>query len=180
MAPEIWLDYLEDELDPSLRQDLGLHVESCSQCRKNLNQFQEIKKQLKNQIQPLPSEAVFENLQNRIMSRIEKMEPEKKRVHLWRSSSLITAVATAAMAVLVVTSVFTGIQLKFAKKSSVVQKNINWDEQWMVQNSAGDPEFFSEVIISHENSGDMILEAAAGKLSRMSDREVRMVLDRIK
>ena len=178
---DVWLDYSEKEISPTLASDLVLHSQDCLKCQSTLRDIELTRFLLKRTPEPeLPAEEVFVNLEKLIAESVEKTLIDNP-VTIKRAQLKVIFGATAAAFVLVFGSMYgpSVIKYKNFKSPSAVRQN-SPEDQLMVESAHEDLEIFGDVIISHQDSDELVLDAAAEKLSRMSDQDARTMLDQIK
>jgi hypothetical protein len=201
---DVWFDYVENELDSSLKKDLGLHLQSCPRCQQSYSEFKGIRRALKKIPETaLPAQNVFDALENKIMASLgKKIRPElagpsgakavpagtgevTRRPFGFRRLTVPVA-AAAALAVLVLGSLFKAPSFRGPTSISQVQnsgKNSgsgNLEDQIIVQTASNNPESFGDTIVGHQESDDIVMDAAADKLGRMSDNDAQAMLDNLK
>jgi len=175
---ELWLDYVEGELDQTLRADLTLHVEDCGHCRKTLQALQLVRKNIKPHKIQLPDDLAFKRLENKIMAEINKTYIESP-AYSWKSQTQKMAFTAAAVFIVVFGTLFVNPFRGNKLQTSQFQIELGAEEQFFAQTAANDPKFFNSVIMSHQDSDDMVMEAAAQRLSAMSDVEARALLEEL-
>lgn len=77
-----WIDYLEDEMDPALDQDLETLLEYSPEDRKVFEKFRLIKKWLKESdpVAHWPIEDRLNNMRHRVMQAIEAQEKKEAQL----------------------------------------------------------------------------------------------------
>ncbi len=182
VSSDLWLDYVEGTLDQELFEDLTRHKNSCAHCEKNFMEFHFVRQQLKGPVKDLPDDLFFKKLEKNIMASVEKTHPEII-VPMGQRHLKTVAMATAAMLILIV-----GMPYLLPKMDSLyswsgskkISRLTSSEDQMIWQNASGDPALFGGTITSHQDSDDFVLDAAAEKLSRMSDTDARTALDKMK
>jgi len=173
----MWFDYVEGELDPSLKSDLKLHLQDCGLCQQNFSEFKTLRNVLeektKSNSKEIPSDDFFKKLEGKIMASLDKPVVEKAvavaEVYAWTRRMILPVAATAALFLLVFGGLYRTMKFKAANTTERVQ--INLEEQFIVQAAYNDPEAISNAMISHEGVEEVVMNAAAVKLSRMSDQD---------
>ena len=177
VATEIWLDYLEGELESSFEADLDLVVLNHPEYLTTLKSLRALKETLREksrqEARALPADSVFADLKSNIMSEIETITPEKKSSSWLTRQKLVTA-ATAAMCVVVLGSLFTQRE----NKKQIVK--VSPEEILISKNISQDPGLYSEIIITNQNSDDFVYDALAEKLSHMSERNALKMIEKLK
>jgi hypothetical protein len=181
ISQDVWVDYVEGELDDHLAKDMALHAKGCRGCRGHLHGIRLVKRSFSQPSEiKTPDDLFFKRLEGKIMQAVGKTHIEPVAPKGNRHVKTI-AVATAAMFVLIVGTPYLLPQLRLkAVTKTLPTAAMNLEEQFFAMNSGADPMVFGEVIISHQDSDDFVLEAAAEKLSRMSDQDARTALDKMK
>ncbi len=93
------IDFMEDEIDPALREKVKNHLESCSLCSGKLEDYITIDKLVDQEIRLQPSPMILSNL-----SRIARERVKKDRTPLWRRwyySPVLVPLLGSALALLV-------------------------------------------------------------------------------
>jgi hypothetical protein len=188
VSQDIWVDYVEGELDKDLAHDMALHAKSCGECRRQLHGIRLVRAGLKTrsaEIAPkiMNDDLFFKRLEGKIMQAVEKTHIEPLAPTGYRHIKAI-GVATAAMLVLIVGTPYLLPQLRLKPAATGMahppQQAKSLEDQLNEINSGTDPLAFGELLISHQDSDDFVLEAAAEKLSLMSDNEASSALDKMK
>ncbi len=92
-------DFMEDDIDPALREKVKNHLESCSLCSRKLEDYITIDKLLDEEIRLQPSPLTLSRL-----SRIAREKVKKDRTPLWRRwsySPVLVPLLGSALALLV-------------------------------------------------------------------------------
>jgi hypothetical protein len=194
--PEVWFDYAEGELNPDFKKDLSLHLKDCEQCQVSYAEYRWIRtgvrKSMKADEVKLPSEKSFDQLHDKIMAQVSKTSigateesAEVRRIGsispFWVRRIAVPMAASAALALIVVGSLITTPGFKSSTNSFAKQDNI--EEQFIEQTASSNPNALGDSLnsmMTSEDSDEMVLDAAAAKLSRMSDTEARTMLDNMK
>ena len=175
----LWLDYIENDLEPDFRNDLEAHLPTCEECRHHLASWQKVMSSLDPR-KPvrLPEEAVFDRLHDQIMEQVVSLEVEQRREAKPQQWRMVVG-AAAASVVLVFGTLFLSPEFKKPFMSSV--KPVSIEEQYIVQSAAIDPTLVENVLLNgHQEADDLIFDAAASRLSHMTDREALNVLNDMK
>jgi len=177
--PELWLDYEEDVLDPSLKKDLGLHLQNCVSCQSSLAEFKTIRSTIQSGSElGLPSDEFFKGLNSKIMDSLDSAVGGGVHGAKWSRRLFIPLAAVAALFLLVFGGLFKTMSFKAVSSPQLTQSKL--EEQFMVQAANNDPEAIAEAMISHQDVQDVVMNATAEKLSRMSDQDVARVLKAMK
>jgi anti-sigma factor RsiW len=184
--PELWLDYVEGELDPSMKSDLKLHLQSCATCQKNFSEFKTVRTVVqKTGDAKLPSDDFFKTLEGKIMGSLEKSSVREVRhvkvaswAHAYTRRYTKSIAAAAALFLLILGGLYKTMNFKEANSPQVAQSKL--EEQFIVQAAYNDPAAIAEAMISHQDVEDVVMNATAEKLSRMSERDAAQVLKNMK
>jgi hypothetical protein len=175
--PELWLDYVEDELDETLNEDMTLHASQCQECRKTLREFQLVRTNFKPVEFKELDDLKTQKLHSRIMNAVNQtyVEPE---LPSWLGQTKKIGLTVAATVILVFGSLL--LPYNWNSRTNPTLSALSMEEQFFAATTFNHPEYLNSAIMSHQDSDDLVLEAAARKLSRMSDTEARMVFDQMK
>jgi anti-sigma factor RsiW len=181
--PELWLDYVEGEIDPSMKSDLKLHLQNCTTCQKNFSEFKTVRTGIQKTSDPqIPSDEFFKTLELKIMASLDNQVSENhhvasvavSRVYAYTRQYTKSIAAVAALFLLILGGLYKTMNFKEASSPQVAQSKL--EEQFIVQAATNDPEAISEAMISHQDVEDVVMNATAEKLSRMSDRDAAQAL----
>lgn len=111
---EVWLDYLEGNLDETFKKDLELVLKNNPQYKITLNQLREIKSNLKDNIKQIPSDGMFAKMKTKIMKGIDGVTPEAVDVKVVTQNEMAQKAAGKKQAAVKLTSKI---------KTNTVQKN---------------------------------------------------------
>ena len=190
--PEVWFDYAEGELNPDFKKDLSLHLKDCEQCQVSYAEYRWIRtgvrKSLKTHDVKLPAEKTFDKLHDQIMAKVAKTSigssdtAEVRRIEphnpFWVRRIAIPMAAAAVLALIIIGSLVTTPGFKSSTNSFAKQDNI--EEQFIEQTASSNPNALGDSMMTSQDEDEMVLDAAAAKLSRMSDTEARTMLDNMK
>jgi anti-sigma factor RsiW len=174
--PELWLDYVEGELDPSLKSDLKLHLQDCSTCQKNFSEFKTVRTVIQKASEfEMPSDEFFNKLEGKIMASLDQPVAWTRRITI---PSISSVAAIAALFLIILGGLYKTMNFKEVSSSQTAQSKL--EEQFIVQAANNDPEAISEAMISHQDVQDVVMNATAEKLSHMTDRDVARVFKNMK
>jgi anti-sigma factor RsiW len=184
--PELWLDYVEGELDPSLKSDLKLHLQNCSTCQRNFSEFKTVRTAVqKTSGVELPSDEFFKKLEGKIMASLDNSDirngaaTEVRHVAFaWIERFTIPVAAAAALFLLILGGLYKTMNFKEVSSTQMAQSKL--EEQFIVQAANNDPEAISEAMISHQDVEDVVMDSTAEKLSHMTDRDAARILKNLK
>jgi hypothetical protein len=177
IEPEVWLDYVEGEVSHSLGADLSLHLSQCDKCQKNYADIKMLKKELKKNDIKVPSDDYFKGLENKIMASLDKnvgaeggqLVAVAGRVAVWTRRMTIPLAASAALFLLIFGGLYKTMKFNTEANPEVAQTKL--EEQFIVQTATNNPEIMSNSMISHQGQDDLVITAAAEKLSKMSRKD---------
>ena len=67
---DVWFDYVENELDPSFKKDLHVHLKDCKECQKSYAELKLTRRILAKDEIKMPTDAAFEKMTSIIMASI--------------------------------------------------------------------------------------------------------------
>ena len=174
---EQWLDYVDGDIDESLKEDLTLHVAHCPVCQGHLKEFQAIGSVLERE-DKLPDDEFFQHLEGKIMAKVGGLQmPTAARVFRWRNVSTGTwamaAIFTFLITLPAVFSVIRNSQMNFLNRTVEV---VDSSDRWMVETSEKDIAMFGDVINSHESADDLVLDSAAHLMAGLDESQTRRAL----
>ncbi|MCC6276390.1 MAG: zf-HC2 domain-containing protein [Oligoflexia bacterium] len=175
---ELWLDFSEGELDPSLSQELEAHLAGCGDCQKAKEGWSRLGSLLRSDKLEMPHDLYFKKLENQIMSKvsttqIEPLHPEfafQARQYL---------VPVAAVFVLIMSSVFVGLHRSPVPSEKSVP-GLTLDERYMAETVAGDPSVLNEVLISNQDEHEMLLDVATRRLDLMNGKKSEETIEQMR
>jgi hypothetical protein len=167
---EVWIDYIEDELDPSMKDDLDTYISHSPELDSEVKDFQMVRSQLEDlgSHYKVPEDEEFYNrLHDKIMARVENTQMQSNVVvQLTRKRTLKYAGAIAASLVMAI-SAWVVYEQNSVPSNVKVAKSSNF----LLENTAKNPDAIPETNINPALESDMLIDAAASKLKRMSDSE---------
>lgn len=177
---DIWIDFLEGEVDPSLREDLARMLQNKPAAQAAVNDYARIKKGVKktNDIKLNLDDQYFENLHSKIMTAVETQTAPKEAEVIPLIRRRWVPVAAAAALVIVLGGVFVN-HVKDLQGQKPADKVARVSQDWLIQTSAKNPGAFSETVISNEDDSDLLMDATARKLDRMSDDEAKKIINEL-
>lgn len=165
---EVWLDYVENETEKSLKEDLARVLEHRPEYRKTVKEIVELKKHLKDTATQLPGEENFKKMKSNIMAVVEKTTPEKK-ISPWQRHNKAMTYTTMALAAVVTGGILTQTTIKNGKTKKM---NPVIEDQLVASN-------IIDVHSLTDISEDLLLDAAAEKLSELPENIVQAELDKL-
>lgn len=170
---ELWLDYVEDHLEPSMRADLTLHVTHCEPCQKTLREFQGLRHVLDKK-DSLPGDDFFAHLEGKIMAKVTQNEIMPPPT--FRPGNRRTAYVTMALALVVVTSSFVVNKFGASPRQGIPVVQAEPADQMFIQTSANDIALVNDVINAHEGFEEVVFDAAAHRMAEMDESQARRTL----
>jgi anti-sigma factor RsiW len=181
---EVWFDYVENELDPSFKKDLSMHLEKCDECQKNYAEYKQTRQLLGTEKIKMPSDASFDRMANRIMAVLDEVPQKVQRESnvvrpVWFQRFAVPMAAAAALVLVILGGFLTTPSFNGNRNSLAKQENMT--EQYIEQTESTNPQVVGHSLVTtSQDEDDMVLDAAAAKLSHMSDTEARTMLDNMK
>ncbi len=179
IAAEIWLDYLDGELEKSFKEDLDRVIANDKDERRAVFQLRNLKAEIRRCDQlsslsgELPPDEVFDCLKNRIMSEISNVQP-LKQVTPWKKSQQRGLVA--ASAAIFVLGAGTLVTQKGLKNHRIqMEQKVEAAAQNMVQNEG----IYNEVIVNQQGNEDFMFDAIAEKLSQLPEGQAKKVIENL-
>src|ERR671925_445930 len=96
---ELLIDFMEEEIDPSEREEVKNHLECCPYCSKRLEDYMKIKRVFNEETLPQPSAQVLSRL-----SKIARDEVERDKTPFWKKwfySPILIPLLSSALALFV-------------------------------------------------------------------------------
>lgn len=164
---EIWVDYLENELDPSTKEDFSRVLTHSRNDERFLTGLANLRTSLKKADVSVKGASFNEALYNSIMSEVEssKITP-RWRIEIFKPQFLV-AVAASAVAVIVGVTL---TQLNVTSPSVAGVKGSQND--WLLEASLDDPQALAQTVNDYQAENDFVFEALANKMYGLSDDEV--------
>lgn len=175
---EIWLDYVENEVEKSFKDDLKLLLDANPQNLKTVQEINLLKANIKDTVHKLPSDEFFKNLQAKIMTEVKDSTPQMK-ISPWHKNHKAMTAATAAMCVVFVGVLLTQMNVKSIKSKKAVMR-VSPEEQLISENLQTNNGFYDELLLVNQNDDDLVLDAMADRLSRMPEKQAAMLLEQMK
>lgn len=104
-------DYIDGALDAGRVSSLEKHLDTCSDCRQMLQDFQKIKKQARNLAEFEPSGQIWFRIRSRLKEKTEDREAEAKARFLLFPARLRYAVSAALLMLVVVGAFVIGLRM---------------------------------------------------------------------
>ncbi len=174
----IWIDYIEDELDPSLRDDLTTLIPHSGENKEILKDYQSIRGNLEKvgkAIEVPTDENYFNDFHDRIMARVKNTKMQSPVVVRLFQKRVYRAVAGVALFLIIGSAIWNTANLTGGKPGDIeVAKSSNW----LLESSVKNPEMVPNTVLTPGET-DMVMDAAAEKLDKMSEKEREQVFRRL-
>ncbi|MCB0394841.1 MAG: hypothetical protein KDD25_09785 [Bdellovibrionales bacterium] len=176
---EVWVDYIEDELDPSLKDDLDTYISHSPDLDGTVRDLQFARTQLEkigSEVEIPEDEKFYENLHDKIMARVEKTNVQSPVVVRLFERRTLRWVAGAAAAIVMLVTGFAVLNNSETIPGKVkVAKSSNW----LIESTVQNPGLIPDTKISPGVENDVLMDAAANKLQKMSDKERESIYKRL-
>ena len=98
---ELWINYVEGELEPSLKQDLDIQLGHCLEAQKITSQYKRLKLEIKNlDVAPAFSTEYYSKLHDKIMDRVSHQSIQSPIFSLHHQRNKLVALAASFLLVL--------------------------------------------------------------------------------
>ena len=98
---ELWIDYLENELDPSFKQDLDIQLNHSSEAQKLISQYTRLKSEIKSLDHvPTLSQKYYDDLHNKVMNEVSHKSIQSPALSLFYQKNKLLAIAASFLLVL--------------------------------------------------------------------------------
>lgn len=178
-----WLEHLEEELEPNLREDLELLLMSSKEDRRVFESLERTRRLVKESDDvALPESGLYyQDLHDRIMSAIDEEQP-LPRVSVGARKSRVSWPAifgTVSM------SAILGFVTWFSAGTGPIQvaqmeKAGDRLERFIASASPVTPAAFSDSVLSYQSEADVVADALASKLKHMSRAEFDQMLQKLR
>jgi hypothetical protein len=175
---EVWLDYVENEVETSFSEDLKLLLDADPQAQKTVKEITLLKANIKDTIHQLPGDDFFKNLQSKIMTSVEETHPQMK-ISPWHKHQKVMTAATAAMCVVFVGVLLTQMNVKSIKSKKSAAR-VSPEEQLISENLQKNNGFYDELLLVNQNDDDLVLDAMADRLSLMPEKQAAKLIEQMK
>lgn len=169
---ELWVDYLENDLEAPLKKDLDLVLANSVHEQKALRDLKTTKTLVKATAQTAePDEAFFDKLHAGIMSNLDrKIEDNVVVLPQRRWAPVAAAVAVVILGALIWSTLKQQGHLPAGERSGDV----------LISESASDLEAFSDSLINDQSESDFFFEVAAQKIDSITQAETNSLFDDIR
>ena len=167
---ELLVDFMENDLDPSLKDDLRLILERDPQLKRTQDEISSLRKSIK-RVDPITVKKPFNTkLFDSIMAEVREIEPGSLWYERYVNSRLGGGVAAAVAALVFSVALFhqtrSGLQVV---TEQVVRPLASQDP--IMEISAQDPELLTQTVSSHRDNDDMVLDLMASRMESLSATE---------
>jgi hypothetical protein len=168
---ELWVDYLENDLEAPLKKDLDLILANSDFDKKNLRDLKITKSLIKASVPVGEREdAFFDKLHGNIMTNLDRKTDDG--VVIFPRSSWIPVAAAIALVVI------GGLVLSQLRKSGQVPRHLRGDI--LISESALNLDAFSDSLINDQSEGDFFIEVAAQKMDSLTQAETANFFDHLR
>jgi hypothetical protein len=180
---ELWLDLIEGEIEPSMKQDLNLHKVHCKDCQKIFTELGATKTIIKTPELDMPNDDFFAKLESKIMASLDEKVSRNTgyststaaaRIYAFGRSYSAPLAATAALFLLIFGALYKGTGFNAQPRIEFTQAKL--EEQFIAQAAYNDPKAMSNAMISHQDEDDLVMGATAEELSHMSEKEAARMI----
>jgi hypothetical protein len=189
-ADEGWLEHLEDELDPNLKEDLKLLLRNSNSDRLVLEELKSIRVLIKSSDEMnLPESGFYyEALHDKIMASIAEADDAKPVSRIFsipariRSMSRTTAGAAGLTLMMGLVAVFTihgARDNMIPTQAHSVQSAADFERK-LASFDPSEDESASDSMLSVESEGDFVVAAAVEKFKTMAPEQVDRMLKTLK
>lgn len=174
-STESWIDYLEGELDPSLREDYNKLLLNSKKEEKELSDLKQLRESIL-RADTYKYTDFNQKLFDKIVSDIEQTAILPK----WRLSITSSKVWARVAASVVLVVGFLGFfkTINTNNSESVVESRSDKSD-WIVAEAIQNPEVLALTINSHKAGEDLAFETLAYRAEDMSDDELEQIMDEI-
>jgi hypothetical protein len=189
-----WLEHLEEELEPNLREDLELLLKNSKADRKILESLKKTRRVLKSSDEvAMPESGLFyENLHNKIMASLDdEVIEERAPSRAYKSSRNFAW--SRLLAPIGMTMMMAAVTFVMSKQPSAIQNLADQSFSRSLRGATGEAEegfdrrlamvaaedleqsSFSDTVMGVESEADFIAGTAARKLERLSRQQVESI-----
>lgn len=177
---ERWIDFLEDELERSLKEDLSIiatHSEEDQKLLKSLQKTRHLLETAGPYETSIPiDEAYYDSLHDKIMQNIEVQEVASPVVANFQKHMVQYAVAACLLIVSGI-SLYAPMMEFFGPSKAAKVAKINKPD-WILEETNPIEANFSDTVLTYEDENDFILDTTANEIKGLSDKKLREVFDK--
>ena len=180
--PETWIDFVEEELDSSLKKDLVSYAQAHKEASLEARAWSRLRREVKSLKVDVPEDdAYYNGLHDRIMGSVGQTRQESKVVFLIRRHAL-RAVAAVLVAVFGGQMLMNSIRLNQRGNEQQVTQNRNLQSpgEFVVDTAGVSPSALSGSIFSNEDDIDMYMDMAAEQIEKGSEKDREELLKSLK
>ncbi|HEX4925387.1 MAG TPA: hypothetical protein VFV50_14940 [Bdellovibrionales bacterium] len=169
---ELWVDYLENDIEAPLKKDLDLVLTNSTHEQKTLKDLKTTKALIKATVSAAePNDAFFDKLHAGIMSNLDKkVEDNVVVLPQRRWAPVAAAVAVVILGAVIWSSLRQQGHVPAGERSGDV----------LISESASDLEAFSDSLINVQSESDFFIEVAAQKIDSLPQAETNSLFDDIR
>lgn len=167
-----WLDYIENELDPSTRAEMKSILRHSAVDQDLVKSLSDTKYLIKEHADKIPelSDDFFDQMHDKIMAQVEKTEIKKSSRYRLRPVHK-RLVKTASAGLVLAAAAFTGV--RYLAHQEVESK---WDiSQQMAQHAFDDPDELAHMM-TFQNEHDFLVDVATLSLDHLSKEQFESLL----
>lgn len=194
---EFWTDFVEGEIDDSLKEDVELLLKrdtavatAYKSLVEDIQKTKDIVESASVQDELPQDDEYYKKLHSQIMAKVgqvevlsfEEIEKEEHQVeeNVFRLPSYLMMGGVAALFVAVLSVLlFQNTQNGNQGFKNVANQQEASEKDWLLRASADNPEVFAESILSVESQEDFVSKAAEKKVEQLSDEELKKIIDDI-
>lgn len=180
---KLWLDYIEGELDPSMRADVELLLKNSTALQEQMKSLKGVRNALRSAREAdsrLPEDGhYYDKLHDRIMKGVEQTHTQSRgRVQMQKA---FQSRKTAYVVVFLAVGLLIGKSLDSVRVSDRAPlTSAARLQQLLLDSSSRDPDVLSDSILSHEDDIDLYLDLASKKMESMGKKEKDQVMKALK
>lgn len=179
---ELLVDHMEGDLEASFKKDLDLMMANGD--KKSLNQLKVTKEVIRqtDEADHFMKDHDFSSLHDKIMASVEREKIQPRVVAVFSERRIQVRVAMVASMVLVVGAIFGFLVKQYpsdAWQSRIAIHKTMAENDILVIASADSPDVFAGSLISDQNDTQFLIEAAAQKISQLSDSDAERALNQV-
>jgi hypothetical protein len=177
-----WVDFMEDDIDESLKEDLSLILEHSKAKKDILTDFRAIREIVAaSDLQVDENPGRFSRIQNNVMSRIQQLDMEPSfAVGPFRSlipsqAYLLAGLMTLVVAFSIVFTEHTKNRMDGTQETSA--QEMARAQEWLIEDSLLGSEPIANTILEYRDQNDLLQKDVVEALSTMSEEEVNDALN---
>lgn len=172
---ENWVDFMEEELDPSLHEDFKRLLDHSENDRKVLSDLKRLRGAIE-KADKIESKVFNDELFDKIMMKVERTNVQPLwQVRITQPKFIGTLAASAALAIVTV-SVLKNINNKNEPTYAAQEAD---KAEWIVQESIKNPDVFVDAMNTRIQDDDLVFDALASQFEGLSEDEVGAAVEEI-